>query len=566
MGMKEMLLKLYTLIYDGCYAIGVTFLRLFLRFWRAFLKTLKTLGTFIAHTAVYAVWNIYKGFKFLFEEVVSPLKKLSNFTKHFFKMLKNSYKSGGVKLALEHTKNLIVNNRREIKKNMRVLSSYLLPVLALFFFFVSIGFFNTRVYAVSVSLDGEHIGYIQNEGVYNDAEKLMQERIVYANDQQPYFVSRDLEVKSVSSSVQFEDAYSLCNTLISAVSKDIKQAYGLYVNGNFEGAVKEGTLLRTTLDKILEENKMGIEGEQTVFEADVQIKEGLYPGNAVMSFSQMYAKLYSEVAGERTYTIVSGDAPILIAKKNDITLSQLRALNPDIDKRCLIGDVVLISKSKPFLTVQTKVTESYEVDVPYKLVSTKSNKYAYGTTTVVKAGKPGKAIETAEKIYVNGVLQSTKIVDTEIITAAVNREVIIGTYINTSASTGSGKYTGSFMWPVDGGYVSCHINGYRGHTGMDIAAPRGTNIRASMSGRVIKAVKQTYNYGYHIMIDHGNGVQTLYAHCSKLLVSVGDYVEQGEVIAKVGSTGNSTGNHCHFEIRINGQYKNPANYVGSYYK
>jgi murein DD-endopeptidase MepM/ murein hydrolase activator NlpD len=548
------------------YLVGATFLRLFLRYWRTFLKSLKTLGSFIGRTAVYAVWNIYKGLMFLFEEIVSPSKKLINFTKHFFKMLKNSHKSGGVKLALSNTKNLIVNNRREIKKNVGVLSSYILPVLALFFFLVSVGIFNTRVYAVSVSLNGEHIGYIQNEGVYNDAEKLMQERIVYSKNQDPYFVSRDLTVKTVSASQKFEDAYSLCNTLISAVSKDIKEAYGLYVNGNFEGAVEEGTLLRTALDKILDENKMGIQGEQTVFESDVQIKEGLYPEASVMPFNQMFAKINSEVAGERTYTIVSGDAPILIAKKNNITLSQLRALNPEIDKRCLIGDVVLIAKSKPFLTVQTKVVESYEVEIPYKLVSTKSNKYAYGTTTVVKAGKAGKAIETAEKVYVNGVLQTTNVINTQVITAAVNREVIVGTYINTTASTGSGKYTGSFMWPVDGGYVSCHINGYKGHTGMDIAAPKGTNIRASMSGRVIKAKKQTTNYGYHIMIDHGNGVQTLYAHCSKLLVSVGDYVEQGEVIAKVGSTGRSTGNHCHFEIRINGQYKNPANYVGSYYK
>lgn len=565
--MKELLTKLYVSCYDGCYAIGATFLRSFFRFWRDVKKIASVVAKFFVHTAVHAIWNIYKGFKFLFEEIVAPTKSLANFMRHYSKMVKNAKQVGGIKSVIEHTKNLIYNNRREIRKNLRVLSSYFLPVLALAFFLISVGFFNSRVYAVSVSLNGEHIGYIENESVYNNAEKLMQERIVYANDEQePYFVSRDLKVMSVKGSVEFESADTLCNSLIYAVSSDIVEAYGLYVDGDFEGAVKEGTLLRTALDTILEENKMGIEGEQTVFESDVQIKEGLYPSDSVMSYTEMYLKLYSEVAGERTYTIVAGDAPITIAKKNDITLSQLRALNPDIDKTCLIGDVVLISKSKPFLTVQTKVTESYEVEIPYKLVSTKSNKYAYGTTTVVKSGKAGKAIETAEKTYVNGVLQSTKVIDTEIITAAVNREVIVGTYISTTASTGSGKYTGSFMWPVDGGYVSCHINGYKGHTGMDIAAPKGTNIRASMSGRVIKAVKQTTNYGYHIMIDHGNGVQTLYAHCSKLLVSVGDYVEQGEVIAKVGSTGRSTGNHCHFEIRINGQYKNPANYIGSSYR
>ena len=81
----------------------------------------------------------------------------------------------------------------------------------------------------------------------------------------------------------------------------------------------------------------------------------------------------------------------------------------------------------------------------------------------------------------------------------------------------------------------------------------------------ITVKKQNYGYGYHIILDHGNGVQTVYAHCSKLLVNLGDYVEQGEIIAKVGSTINSTGPHCHFEIRINKKYMNPANYIGSKY-
>ena len=308
---------------------------------------------------------------------------------------------------------------------------------------------------------------------------------------------------------------------------------------------------------------MGIDGEITEFTVDVEIREGLYPQGSVMSFKDMNTKLHTDVEGERTYVAVEGDSLWTIAAKNNVTRSQLRSLNPDIEKSLFIGDTVLIAKSVPFLTVQTKVVESYEVEIPYKLVSTNSKKYAYGTTTVVKAGKAGKAIETAEKIYINGVLQSTNIINTEVLQAAVNREVIVGTYIDTSAIKPS---TSGFMWHVDGGYVSCGINGYRGHTGMDIAAPRGTNIRASMSGVVTKVKKQTTGYGYHIMIDHGGGIQTLYAHCSKILVKVGQKVTQGQLIANVGSTGNSTGNHCHFEIRINGQFKNPAKYIGSSYK
>lgn len=99
------------------------------------------------------------------------------------------------------------------------------------------------------------------------------------------------------------------------------------------------------------------------------------------------------------------------------------------------------------------------------------------------------------------------------------------------------------------------------HTGLDIAAPKGTPIKAAASGTVTYSGNAGDGYGNYVVISHGNGVQTVYAHCSKLLVSKGQQVSQGEVIAKVGSTGNSTGNHLHLEVRKNGIAYNPQNYV-----
>lgn len=97
------------------------------------------------------------------------------------------------------------------------------------------------------------------------------------------------------------------------------------------------------------------------------------------------------------------------------------------------------------------------------------------------------------------------------------------------------------------------------HTGIDIGAASGTNILAANSGKVITAGWNN-SYGYMIMIDHGGGIVTLYAHSSALLVSKGDIVNRGQVIALVGSTGRSTGPHLHFEVRVNGEYKNPMDY------
>ena len=98
------------------------------------------------------------------------------------------------------------------------------------------------------------------------------------------------------------------------------------------------------------------------------------------------------------------------------------------------------------------------------------------------------------------------------------------------------------------------------HTGLDIAAPRGTAIKAAASGTVTFSGRNG-SYGYMIAITHENGVQTYYAHCSKLYVTAGTYVNQGDVIAAVGSTGNSTGNHLHLEIRVNGIAYNPQYYL-----
>ena len=99
------------------------------------------------------------------------------------------------------------------------------------------------------------------------------------------------------------------------------------------------------------------------------------------------------------------------------------------------------------------------------------------------------------------------------------------------------------------------------HTGIDIAGPYGTPIKAAASGTVTYSGNANDGYGYYVIISHGNGVTTLYAHCSQLLVSKGQTVSKGEVIAKMGSTGNSTGNHLHFEVRKNGITYNPQNYV-----
>ncbi len=128
---------------------------------------------------------------------------------------------------------------------------------------------------------------------------------------------------------------------------------------------------------------------------------------------------------------------------------------------------------------------------------------------------------------------------------------------------------GEFAWPVPSSTRVTSEFGYRMHpilkvnklhTGIDIGAPTGTPIVAVNGGKVIQAAWNN-SYGYMVMVDHGGGIVTLYAHCSQLKVKTGDIVTRGQTIALVGSTGMSTGPHLHLEVRVNGEYKNPRPYL-----
>ena len=121
----------------------------------------------------------------------------------------------------------------------------------------------------------------------------------------------------------------------------------------------------------------------------------------------------------------------------------------------------------------------------------------------------------------------------------------------------------SLIRPVSGTVTSRFGSRWgRSHKGIDIGASKGTPIKAVAAGTVTLA-QYGYGggYGNHVIISHGNGVQTLYGHCTTLKVSVGQKVSQGQVIATVGNTGNSQGNHLHLEIRVNGVAQNPQNYL-----
>lgn len=146
----------------------------------------------------------------------------------------------------------------------------------------------------------------------------------------------------------------------------------------------------------------------------------------------------------------------------------------------------------------------------------------------------------------------------------IRRAAAAASHGSGSLPGSSGSGSGQLSYPTDSRSISAGFPYYSGggwHGGIDFPVPVGSNIYAAADGTVILVKYLNYSYGYYVMIDHGDGLSTLYAHNSQINVSVGEHVSRGQVIAQSGSTGNSTGPHCHFEVRVNGSQVNPQNYL-----
>lgn len=177
---------------------------------------------------------------------------------------------------------------------------------------------------------------------------------------------------------------------------------------------------------------------------------------------------------------------------------------------------------------------------------------------VEKYGKELKKFTDVEKCV-------SKLYEKKVVVRQVTYSSAPASNYSTGTSSGSVSLGISLINPVSGVITSRFGSNdsvrSHAHSGLDIAAPYGTPIKAAASGTVTFSGNAGDGFGNYVIVSHGNGVTTVYAHCSSLLVSSGQTVSQGQVIARVGSTGNSTGNHLHLEVRKNGVTYNPQNYV-----
>lgn len=344
-----------------------------------------------------------------------------------------------------------------------------------------------------------------------------------------------------------------------ATYEETSLAYALYIDGKLVCATKSETDMNSVLDSYKKQFAVNIEGSVLDFYQKVEIVNEYVPVAYLCSKDGLLSAITRTQEEIIEYVVQNNDTMWDIATRYGMSVDEIMEINPDMTDLIREGDVLKLNESEPLLQVKVSYTETVEKSIPYENETVNDSNLRKGLTQVVVQGVDGKKMVTQEVVLVNGKQVAVNVKEENVLQEAVKGTVKVGTKVV------SGVGTGSFTRPTYGTITARYGSGGSRwssgrHTGLDIAAPTGTSITAADAGKVSFAGWKG-SYGYTVIINHGNGYETYYAHCSKLFVKTGETVAKGDLIARVGSTGNSTGSHCHFEVRYNGVTKNPENYL-----
>lgn len=426
---------------------------------------------------------------------------------------------------------------------------------------------NTYAIALEVTVDNDIVGYIASEQEYYKIQQEVELQIE-SNGSGDEYITESVPVLTLSV-VKKEnvcDNDQIIDTLYNNYCDYIGQSYGYFIDGKLVGTSKNDTAMDIVLETIVQPYLSGESDESYYILNSIEIVRDEYPRECEKNTSELL-DLFIKPNGTNTYVVKKGDTLESIADKYSLDVPVLRLINNNIsDEYLAVGTVLYVNSPKVTLSVQTTRTVTYTEIIPYETKYIYSSSLYENVTQTKQNGSNGAYEVSAEIRSVNGIEIERIVIDKRKTKDSVAKQVLVGT--KTIAPSGN------FIWPVSmNGYqfVSSKFGGrtlrgsYDFHRGYDIACEYGTKIYAADAGTVIKKDFQKNGLGNYICIDHGNGIYSYYGHCSSLekSIKVGDKVYQGQVIAYVGSTGNSTGNHLHFALfnTSKGSYFDPEPYL-----
>lgn len=453
--------------------------------------------------------------------------------------------------------------------------NYALPIVCCVFLFNIVGYATSQPYALKLTVNGNFVGYIEDKTVYTDAEQIISNRINYTgSSSDTVSFTHDYKVDTIGLGSRPLSTYQLADRMLQLIDADIEQGFGMYIGDEYFGTLVDHSRIDETLEGILDKYRTGNETETVSFEKDITFVPGLYLADSFVEEDAIIEKITSFKSVATFYTVVYNDSPYLIAEKVNMTMEELARLNPGFSRATpvYVGDKIKITQDQPFLNVVVTREEHYEEQFKYETEYVQDNTRYVGMNQIRQNGVNGVRAVTANVSYINGVEISRKVISRTITKNPVNQIIAVGTLQRPANSApGSTVEAGKFIWPVggSGGYKGYGFAapGYSNHRGLDIIAPGGTPIYAAESGIVTQINSSGWGggWGKYVVIRHSNGLSTRYAHCSAIAnIYVGQKVTAGQLIAYVGTTGNSTGNHLHFEVMVGSVRVDPIYYLPSH--
>ncbi|HHX24271.1 MAG TPA: peptidoglycan DD-metalloendopeptidase family protein [Thermoanaerobacterales bacterium] len=440
------------------------------------------------------------------------------------------------------------------KKLQKLVAAVLCSLIVLAVF---VPIYNRSV--LEVSVNGEVLGNVKDTIALEQIKAELEEKYKDALGVDVEFVQEIKAVPIRAFGQEVETEEDMLKKLESVLSYRLK-AVAINIADKEVALVKDKATAEEVLSEVKNHYINETPGELVKVEVVEQVKlveRYVYP-NQVIDMEDAVELILKGGVETRQYEVVQGDSLWSISRKENIPLDDLIKANPQLksEHELALGEILNLNEIKPLLNVKLVKKVTYEESIPYKTETIRDDSLWTWDQVIKQPGEKGSKEIAAEVTFKNGIKVEETVLGEKVIKEPVNRIVARGTKAEV-AFRGSGR----FLWPIVGQITSPY--GWRGrefHAGIDICQSKGAPVRASNSGTVTFAGWRG-GYGNLVIINHGGGIETYYAHNSSLLVSVGQQVEKSQQIATVGSTGRSTGPHVHFEIRVNGSPVNPMEYL-----
>ena len=379
---------------------------------------------------------------------------------------------------------------------------------------ISFSVFSGYTLAYEVDFEGQTVGYIADRSQLEDLLNTLDSKMLA--DDVTVSESTSCQAKYVSAG-SISDVSSICDSIIS-VSSSFSEGVGLYIDGQLAAVCTDRAPLENLLTRIAENYTLTVDEQTVPFSNYIEYVDGLYKTDEITDDPD-----YVSVMCRLTYAVTS----------------------TEIETEYIMYDYQEVENSElPEGTYRIKSEgEMGEKQIEYIIYSE-------------------NGVELSRTIYGESITKApiAKIVEYGTKKAEEPAEVVVSNSAPVSDDLGNA----TFCWPLDnvsGVYISAYFGDGRNHQGMDICAPNGTAIYAGEAGTVV-AVGYDSGWGKYVKIDHGNGLATLYAHCSSISAYEGQSVTRGQYIAAVGITGRATAYHLHFEVYVNGTRVSPTGYLG----